>query len=149
MKFPDVNKEFNVKFNEMILVKTGEGNGQGADDFSPVAKVEQTEEGANITITDKYGTTQATIKHGEDGLPGAAGTSVTVKNVSESTADGGSNVVTFSDGKTVTIKNGSKGSKGDDGYAPKKGTDYFTEADKAELVTDVLNALPTWQGGAY
>lgn len=25
----------------------------------------------------------------------------------------------------------------------------FTESDKAELVTDVLNALPTWQGGAY
>lgn len=43
---------------------------------------------------------------------GANGTSVTVKSVSESTADGGSNVVTFSDGKTVTIKNGSKGSSG-------------------------------------
>ena len=43
------------------------------------------------------------------------GTSVTVKSVSESTIDGGSNVVTFSDGKTVTIKNGSKGSKGEKG----------------------------------
>lgn len=39
--------------------------------------------------------------------------------------------------------------KGTDGKTPQKGTDYFTEADKAELVTDVLNALPTWQGGAY
>jgi hypothetical protein len=37
---------------------------------------------------------------------GADGTSVTVKSVSESTADGGSNVVTFSDGKTVAIRNG-------------------------------------------
>lgn len=35
--------------------------------------------------------------------------------MSESAADGGSNIVTFSDGKTVTIKNGSKGSKGDQG----------------------------------
>ena len=43
---------------------------------------------------------------------GEDGTSVTVKSASESTADGGSNVVTFSDGKTVTIKNGSKGSTG-------------------------------------
>lgn len=75
---------------------------------------------------------------------GVDGTSVTVKSVSESTADGGSNIVTFSDGKTVTVKNGSKGSKGDagsngaDGYTPQKGVDYFTEADKAEIITAVL-----------
>ena len=50
-----------------------------------------------------------------DGKDGAPGTSVTVKSVSESTADGGNNVVTFSDGKTVTIKNGSKGSTGSPG----------------------------------
>ena len=43
------------------------------------------------------------------------GTSVTVKSVSESTADGGSNVVTFSDGKTLTVKNGSKGTDGTNG----------------------------------
>ena len=59
---------------------------------------------------------------GEKGDTGIAGTSVTVKSVSESTADGGSNVVTFSDGKTVTIKNGSKGSKGDTGDPGKDGT---------------------------
>ena len=46
------------------------------------------------------------------GSTGTAGTSVTVSSVSESTADGGSNVVTFSDGKTVTIKNGSTGTAG-------------------------------------
>ena len=40
-----------------------------------------------------------------DGKDGDPGTSVTVKSVSESTADGGSNVVTFSDGKKITIKN--------------------------------------------
>lgn len=43
---------------------------------------------------------------------GKDGTSVTVKSVSESTADGGSNVVTFSDGTTLTVKNGSKGNPG-------------------------------------
>ena len=41
---------------------------------------------------------------------GKDGTSVTVKSVSESTEDGGSNVVTFSDGTTLTVKNGSSGS---------------------------------------
>lgn len=38
---------------------------------------------------------------------------------------------------------------GEDGYTPQKGTDYFTEADKKAFVTDVINALPTWQGGVY
>lgn len=52
---------------------------------------------------------------GDTGSAGKDGTSVTVKSVSESSADGGSNVITFSDGKTVTIKNGTKGAKGDKG----------------------------------
>ena len=39
-----------------------------------------------------------------------------------------------------------KGAKGD---TPEKGVDYFTEADKAEMVTAVINSLPTWNGGAY
>lgn len=52
---------------------------------------------------------------------GKDGTSVTVTNVSTSAADGGSNVVTFSDGTTVTIKNGSKGSQGIQGEQGKKG----------------------------
>lgn len=86
---------------------------------------------------------------GSDGQPGKDGVSVTVKSVSESTADSGNNVVTFSDGETLTVKNGSKGSKGDkgdagaDGTTPIKGTDYFTEADKAEMVAAVKDSLPT------
>lgn len=32
---------------------------------------------------------------------------------------------------------------------PVKGVDYFTAADKAELVQDVLAALPEWTGGSY
>lgn len=94
---------------------------------------------------------------------GEDGDSVTVTSVTESTADGGSNVVKFSDGKTVTIKNGSKGStgaagakgdkgdkgdtgakgekgdtgatgaKGEDGYTPIKGVDYWTDADQESI----------------
>lgn len=33
---------------------------------------------------------------------------------------------------------GDKGDKGNDGYTPKKGTDYWTAADKAEMVAEVL-----------
>jgi hypothetical protein len=43
---------------------------------------------------------------------GKNGTSVTVKSVSESTEDGGSNVVTFSDGKQLIVKNGKQGTSG-------------------------------------
>lgn len=39
--------------------------------------------------------------------------------------------------------------KGDKGDKPVKGEDYFTESDKAELVTDVLEALPAWEGGSF
>lgn len=90
-----------------------------------------------------------------NGEPGAPGTSVTVSSVTESTADGGTNTVTFSDGKTLNVKNGRKGadgapgSAGPAGYTPVKGTDYWTAADKAEMVNDVLAAMPTWEGGSY
>lgn len=42
-----------------------------------------------------------------------------------------------------------KPSRGEKGKTPVKGTDYWTEADKAEIVTDTLAALPTWTGGSY
>lgn len=113
----------------VVVQGGGGGSGEaGADGFSPIAKVTQTDTGAVVTITDKSGTTTATIVNGKDGADGKDGTSVTVKSVSESTEDGGSNVVTFSDGKTVTIKNGSKGStgskgdKGDAGATGQRGT---------------------------
>ena len=50
---------------------------------------------------------------------------LTITNITESTVDGGSNVVTFSNGSTLRVKNGSKG---------KDGNDYvLTEADKTEI----------------
>lgn len=41
------------------------------------------------------------------------------------------------------------GLKGDKGDTPVKGTDYWTAADKTEIVNDTLAALPTWTGGSY
>ena len=43
----------------------------------------------------------------------------------------------------------SRGEKGDKGDTPVKGTDYWTAADKTEIVNDTLAALPTWTGGGY
>ena len=44
---------------------------------------------------------------------------------------------------------GTNGKDGINGQTPVKGTDYWTEADKAEIVADTLAALPTWTGGSY
>ena len=49
------------------------------------------------------------------GADGKDGASITISNISESTADGGTNTVTFSDGSALKVKNGSKGSAGADG----------------------------------
>ena len=120
---------------------------KGDDGVSPTVAVSKSGKVTTISITDKNGTKTATVNDGADGktpvkgtdyVDGKDGTSVTVKSVSESTADGGSNVVTFSDGKTVTIKNGSKGSKGD-AYT-------LTATDKATIVNAVIAALPVYAG---
>lgn len=76
----------------------------GADGISPEARVEQTETGAIITIEDKNSTTTAEIKNGKNGTNGKDGI------------------------------NGINGTNGRDGYTPQKGIDYYTEADKQELL---------------
>ena len=54
-------------------------------------------------------------------------------------------------GSDVGLKGdkGDTGAAGADGHTPVKGTDYWTAADKAEIVADTLAALPTWTGGSY
>ena len=117
---------------------------KGDDGISPTVAVSKSGKVTTISITDKNGTKTATVNDGADGytpvkdkdyFDGKNGTSVTVKSVSESTADGGSNVVTFSDGKTVTIKNGSKGD------SPVRGTDYWTPADQSAIIQQVIDTL--------
>lgn len=44
---------------------------------------------------------------------------------------------------------GAPGEPGEDGKTPEKGVDYWTAADKQEIVSGVLAALPTWTGGEY
>lgn len=66
--------------DETVWIDTDEeapaGNGGGTeptagkDGFSPIATVEQTADGAVVSITDKNGTTTATISNGEDGTNG-------------------------------------------------------------------------------
>lgn len=46
-------------------------------------------------------------------------------------------------------KAGPQGEPGADGKTPVAGVDFFTEADRAEMVDAVLSALPKWTGGDY
>lgn len=77
--------------------------------------------GTVLTITSASGTSSADLKgeKGDKGDTGAPGT------------------------------NGTNGKDGADGKTPVKGTDYYTEADKTEMVNRVISALPTWTGGSY
>lgn len=108
----------------------------GADGVG-ISKVEKTATNGKVdtyTITFTNGNTSTfTITNGKDG------TSVTVSNVDESPASGGTSVVTFSDGKTLGVKNGTNG---------KDGTNYvLTEADRnqiANIVTTMLGGQPVY-----
>lgn len=61
------------------------------------------------------------------------------------------------EGQTPYIKNGywyignvntNVKAQGDDGKTPVKGTDYYTDAEKAEMVSAVIAALPVYDGEA-
>ena len=79
-----------------------------------------------------------------DGTDGVGVSSV--KQTTASSADGGNNVVTvtLTNGttSTFTVKNGSTGATGAAGKTPVKGTDYWTEAERQQMVNDVIAALP-------
>ena len=49
----------------------------------------------------------------------------------------------------ATGPQGPAGEAGPAGYTPVKGTDYWTAADKAEMVNDVLAALPAAEGVSF
>ena len=74
--------------------------------------------GTTLYITSASGTSSANLK-GEKGDPGT-------------------------NGKDGT--NGTNEKDGVDGYTPVKGKDYFTETDKAEIVSSVIAALPIYDG---
>jgi hypothetical protein len=73
-----------------------------------------------------------------------------IEQTTTSTADKGVNVitVTLTDGTVTTfeVRNGSKGSPGTNGTTPVRGTDYWTDADKAEIKSYVDTAI---LGGAW
>lgn len=85
-----------------------------------------------------------TGEEGGTGTPGATFTpSVSEEGIISWTNDGG-----LPNPAPVNIKGG-PGAKGVDGKTPEKGVDYFTEADKTEIVNAVLAALPNGDEATY
>lgn len=76
-----------------------------------------------------------------------------IEQTTTSTVSSGINVitVTLTDGRKYTfeVRNGAQGEKGANGKTPVRGTDYWTDTDKTDMLNDVLAALPTWNGGSY
>lgn len=94
-------------------------SGGGGNGFSPTVDVAEIDGGHRVSVTDINGTKSFDVMDGADGKDGDPG------------ADG---------------QPGKDGAPGANGYTPQKGIDYFTEADKAEMVDAVLAALPTYNG---
>lgn len=74
---------------------------------------------------------------GEQGETGPAGTDGAPGETGPAGADG-------APGET-----GPAGADGEDGHTPVKGSDYWTAEDRQSIVSDVLAALPLWEGGTY
>lgn len=71
---------------------------------------------------------------GQDGAPGAPG------------ADGAPGQQGPQGPQGETGPEGPQGPAGADGYTPERGVDYWTEADRQQMVQDVINALPVYNG---
>ena len=133
--------------------KDGPTGAAGKDGHSPVVTATKTGKTTTISVD---GAAIAAVEDGADGAPGKDGPTGAAGK------DGHSPVVTATKtGKTTTIsvdgaaiaavedgadgapgKDGPTGAAGKDGHTPVKGTDYWTAADKQEIVNDVLAALP-------
>lgn len=141
--------------------KKGDPGEPGKGGHSPV--VTATKSGKTTTIsvdgeaiaTVEDGTDGAPGKDGADGKPGAVGADGITPHIGDNGNWFFGENDTGKPSRGATGAPGKDGEKGDPGtpgaagHTPVKGTDYWTAADKQEIVTDVLAALPDGTEVAY
>lgn len=101
-----------------------------------------------IAVADLKGADGAPGKDGPTGAPGKDGHSPVVT----ATKSGKATTISVDGAAIATVEDGADGkpgAAGADGVTPVKGTDYWTAADKQEIVNDVLAALPDGTEVAY
>ena len=125
--------------------KDGPTGAPGKDGHSPV--VTATKSGKTTTIS-VDGAAIATVEDGADGKPGAAGADGITPTIGPNGNWflGATDTGKPSRGETGTPgkdgPTGAPGAPGAAGHTPVKGTDYWTAADKQEIVNSVIAALP-------
>ena len=106
--------------------------------------------GSTDTGKPSRGATGAPGKDGTDGKPGAAGATgpagVPGKDghspVVTATKSGKTTTISVDGAAIATVEDGAKGDPGKTGKTPVRGTDYWTAADKQEIVNSVIADLP-------
>lgn len=130
----------------------GKAGKDGTNGISPIIEVTDTETGVSLTIHDVNGVKTTYINDGEQGPVGPIGPIGPQGPKGEQGEQGiqgeqGPQGIQGEQGIQGPIgPTGPKGDTGADGYTPVKGTDYWTEADKQEIINDVLATLPAAEG---
>lgn len=128
----------------------GKDGTNGKDGVSPTVSVTEITGGHRITITDVNDTYAVDVMDGKDGVDGSPGTNGKDGTNGTNGKDGTSVTHTWS-GTTLTITSASGTSsanlKGDTGDTGPQGPAYtLTTADKTEMVSAVIAALPVYNG---
>ena len=122
--------------------ESGDFKGDKGDKGEKGEKGEQGERGLQGVqgIQGERGADGAIGEKGIDGIPATHKWSGTTLYITSASGTSSAN---------LKGEKGDTGAPGANGKTPVKGTDYWTAADKSAMVSDVLAALPTWNGGSY
>lgn len=144
--------------------EAGQEGSDGADGVSPSVSVSAITGGNRVSITDVYGIKTFDVmdgidgtdgSDGQDGSPGQDGVSAThswdgtVLTITSASGTSSADLKGEPGEPGSDGQDGADGKPGADGYTPQRGKDYWTDADKAEIVNAVLNALPAAEEVAY
>ena len=132
----------NYSTTEDLMKIMGDGDGT----VSPTINVIKNGAVAEVIVTDVLGQKTFYVSDGAVGPEGPKGDKGEKGDKGDTGETGPKGDKGEKGDKGDTGETGPKGENGVNGYTPLKGTDYFTDADKAEMVSSVIAALPVYNG---